>query len=83
VILLLRQLTPCEKALRHGPKGQRHQLVALVGGMTRMPAVQEKKLNYLRQGTRDDGRQPDEVVAVGAVQGGAFCRRRQRCALAG
>ena len=51
--------------------------VVLVGGMTRMPAVQEK-VKELTGKEPHRGVNPDEVVAVGAaIQAGVLGRRRQ------
>ena len=54
--------------------------VVLVGGMTRMPAVQKAVQGVLRREPHK-GVNPDEVVAVGAaIQGGGAGRARStRC----
>ncbi|HEX3568182.1 MAG TPA: molecular chaperone DnaK [Candidatus Saccharimonadales bacterium] len=64
---------PCEKALKDaGLKASDIQAVVLVGGMTRMPAVQEKVKNIFGKDPMK-GVNPDEVVAVGAaIQGGVL-----------
>ncbi len=47
--------------------------VILVGGMTRMPAVEEDGQRDLRQREPHKGVNPDEVVAIGAaIQGGVL-----------
>jgi molecular chaperone DnaK len=64
---------PCEKALKDaGLKASAIQAVVLVGGMTRMPAVQEKvKKIFGREAMK--GVNPDEVVAIGAaIQAGVL-----------
>jgi molecular chaperone DnaK len=65
--------TPCEKALKDaGLKASDINAVVLVGGMTRMPAVQEKVKAIFGQEPMK-GVNPDEVVAVGAaIQGGVL-----------
>ncbi len=64
---------PCERALKDAgvTKEQIHEVV-LVGGMTRMPAVQAKvKELFGKEGHK--GVNPDEVVAVGAaIQAGVL-----------
>ena len=58
--------------------------VLLVGGSTRIPAVQEavKKHHWQREPFK--GINPDECVAIGAaIQGGVLRRRRQGPAAAG
>jgi molecular chaperone DnaK len=64
---------PCEKALKDaGLKASDIQAVVLVGGMTRMPAVQEKVKTIFGKDPMK-GVNPDEVVAVGAaIQGGVL-----------
>jgi len=64
---------PCEKALKDaGLKASDIQAVVLVGGMTRMPAVQEKVKSIFGKDPMK-GVNPDEVVAVGAaIQGGVL-----------
>jgi molecular chaperone DnaK len=65
--------TPCEKALKDaGLKASDIDAVVLVGGMTRMPAVQEKVKQIFGKEPMK-GVNPDEVVAVGAaIQGGVL-----------
>lgn len=64
---------PCEKALKDaGLKASDIDAVVLVGGMTRMPAVQEKVKQIFGKDPMK-GVNPDEVVAVGAaIQGGVL-----------
>lgn len=64
---------PCEKALKDaGLKASDVNAVVLVGGMTRMPAVQEKVKKIFGKDPMK-GVNPDEVVAVGAaIQGGVL-----------
>jgi molecular chaperone DnaK len=64
---------PCEKALKDaGLKASEIDAVVLVGGMTRMPAVQEKVKKIFGKEPMK-GVNPDEVVAVGAaIQGGVL-----------
>jgi molecular chaperone DnaK len=71
--LISRTADPCEKALKDaGLKATDINAVVLVGGMTRMPAVQEKVKAIFGQDPMK-GVNPDEVVAVGAaIQGGVL-----------
>jgi molecular chaperone DnaK len=64
---------PCEKALKDaGLKPADIDAVVLVGGMTRMPAVQEKVKQIFGKEPMK-GVNPDEVVAIGAaIQGGVL-----------
>ncbi|HET9098474.1 MAG TPA: molecular chaperone DnaK [Candidatus Saccharimonadales bacterium] len=64
---------PCEKALKDaGLKASEIDAVVLVGGMTRMPAVQEKVKKIFGKDPMK-GVNPDEVVAVGAaIQAGVL-----------
>jgi molecular chaperone DnaK len=71
--LLKRCLTPTEKALKDsGLSVSQIDEIILVGGMTRMPAVQELVKKFFgKEGHK--GVNPDEVVAVGAaIQGGVL-----------
>ncbi len=71
--LIAKTADPCEKALKDaGLKAADIDAVVLVGGMTRMPAVQEKvKAIFGKEPMK--GVNPDEVVAVGAaIQGGVL-----------
>jgi molecular chaperone DnaK len=71
--LLERLKEPCLKALKDSGLDTAHvQEVILVGGMTRMPAVQTIAKD-LFQREPHKGVNPDEVVAVGAaIQGGVL-----------
>jgi molecular chaperone DnaK len=64
---------PCEKALKDaGLTANDINAVVLVGGMTRMPAVQEKVKKIFGKDPMK-GVNPDEVVAIGAaIQGGVL-----------
>jgi len=64
---------PCQKALKDaGLTAKEINAVVLVGGMTRMPSVQEKVKQIFGQDPMK-GVNPDEVVAVGAaIQGGVL-----------
>lgn len=71
--LIKRTVEPCEKALKDaGITKDDISEVILVGGMSRMPAVQEVvKEIFGKEGHK--GVNPDEVVAVGAaIQGGVM-----------
>jgi molecular chaperone DnaK len=71
--LIEKTALPCEKALKDaGLTKNDIQNVILVGGMTRMPAVQAKvKAIFGKEPMQ--GVNPDEVVAVGAaIQGGVL-----------
>ncbi len=71
--LIERSIEPCRTALKDAglSTGQIHQ-VLLVGGMTRMPAVQAKVKDFFGKEPHK-GINPDEVVAVGAaIQGGVL-----------
>ncbi|MEO8785147.1 MAG: molecular chaperone DnaK [Candidatus Saccharimonadales bacterium] len=71
--LIDKTATPCEKALKDaGLKASDIDAVVLVGGMTRMPAVQEKVKKIFGKNPMK-GVNPDEVVAIGAsIQGGVL-----------
>ena len=71
--LINRTKGPCEKALKDaGLKAAEVDEVVLVGGMTRMPKVQEV-VKQLFGKEPHKGVNPDEVVAVGAaIQGGVL-----------
>jgi molecular chaperone DnaK len=71
--LIDKTAAPCEKALKDaGLKASDINAVVLVGGMTRMPAVQEKVKSIFGQDPMK-GVNPDEVVAIGAaIQGGVL-----------
>lgn len=69
--LLERSVEPCLKALKDaGLTKDQIQEVILVGGMTRMPAV-ERKVKEIFGREPHKGVNPDEVVAVGAAIQGA------------
>ena len=71
--LITRCVLPCEKALKDSrlSKEQIHDVI-LVGGMSRMPAVQEK-VKAIFGKEPHQGVNPDEVVALGAaIQGGVL-----------
>lgn len=71
--LIANTAEPCEKALKDAKlKTTDIDAVVLVGGMTRMPAVQEKVKQIFGKDPMK-GVNPDEVVAVGAaIQGGVL-----------
>ncbi|MBP5533984.1 MAG: molecular chaperone DnaK [Alphaproteobacteria bacterium] len=71
--LLDRTLEPCRKALKDaGVTEKEIDEVILVGGMTRMPKVQEIVSNFFGKEPHK-GVNPDEVVAMGAaIQGGVL-----------
>jgi len=71
--LVQRTIGPCEKALKDaGMKASDIDEVVLVGGMTRMPMVQEAVKKFFGKEPHK-GVNPDEVVALGAaVQAGVL-----------
>ncbi|MDP8215164.1 MAG: molecular chaperone DnaK [Candidatus Euphemobacter frigidus] len=71
--LIARTKGPCEKALEDAKlKADQINEVILVGGMTRMPAVQEMVKKIFGQEPHK-GVNPDEVVAIGAaIQAGVL-----------
>ncbi len=71
--LIQRTVEPCKKALKDaGLKASEIQEVILVGGMTRMPKVQETVKNFFGREPHK-GVNPDEVVAIGAaIQAGVL-----------
>ena len=71
--LIGRLVEPCETALdRRGLSRDQVDEVVLVGGMTRMPRIQEKVAEIFGQAPHK-GVNPDEVVAIGAaIQGGVL-----------
>ncbi len=71
--LIERTVQPCLKALKDsGLSKEQIGEVILVGGMTRMPAV-EQKVKEIFNKEPHKGVNPDEVVAVGAaIQGGVL-----------
>lgn len=69
--LIVRTIEPCRVALKDaGVKASDIQDIILVGGMTRMPLVQEKVKEFFGKDPRKDVN-PDEAVAVGAAIQGA------------
>ncbi|AXU06212.1 molecular chaperone DnaK [Rickettsia japonica] len=71
--LIEKTIEPCRKALQDaGFKASDIQEVVLVGGMTRMPKVQEAVKKFFGREPHK-GVNPDEVVALGAaIQGGVL-----------
>lgn len=71
--LIQRTEEPCRKAMKDaGVSASEIHEVILVGGMTRMPAVQEKVKEIFGKEPHQ-GVNPDEVVAIGAaIQGGVL-----------
>ena len=71
--LIDKTAAPCEKALKDAKLSASDiNAVVLVGGMTRMPAVQEKVKKIFGKDPMK-GVNPDEVVAIGAaIQGGVL-----------
>ncbi len=71
--LIKRTIDPCKQAMEDAAvsKGEIDEVI-LVGGMTRMPAVQQAVEEYFGKDSHQ-GVNPDEVVAVGAaVQAGVL-----------
>jgi molecular chaperone DnaK len=71
--LIQATIEPCKKALKDaGMKPSDVDEVILVGGSTRIPAIQEVVEKFFGK-TPSKGVNPDEVVALGAaIQGGVF-----------
>jgi molecular chaperone DnaK len=71
--LIQRTIEPCRVAIKDaGVKVSDISDVILVGGMTRMPKVQEKVKEFFGKDPRKDVN-PDEAVAIGAsIQGGVL-----------
>ncbi len=71
--LIERTVAPCKQALKDaGLKASEIDEVILVGGMTRMPKVQETVKSFFGREPHK-GVNPDEVVAIGAaIQGGVL-----------
>ena len=71
--LIERTVAPCKQALKDaGLKASEINEVILVGGMTRMPKVQEVVKSFFGREPHK-GVNPDEVVAIGAaIQGGVL-----------
>jgi len=76
--LIERTIEPCRVAIKDaGVKVSDIQDVILVGGMTRMPKVQEKVKEFFGKDPRKDVN-PDEAVAVGAaIQGSVLSGDRK------
>jgi molecular chaperone DnaK len=76
--LISRTIEPCRTAIKDaGVKVSDIQDVILVGGMTRMPKVQEKVKEFFGKEPRKDVN-PDEAVAVGAaIQGSVLSGDRK------
>ncbi len=69
--LIQRTLAPCKKALADsGLKSEQIDEVILVGGSTRIPAIQQLVEKFFGK-TPHKGVNPDEVVAIGAAIQGA------------
>jgi len=71
--LIDRTIEPCKKAIQDaGIETNEISNIILVGGMTRMPKVQEKVKGFFGKDPHK-GVNPDEVVALGAaIQGGVL-----------
>lgn len=71
--LIKRSIEPCKKALKDaGLKASDIDEIVLVGGMTRMPKVNEEVKKFFGKEPHK-GVNPDEVVAMGAaIQGGVL-----------
>lgn len=71
--LIKRSIEPCKKAMKDaGVSASQIDEVVLVGGMTRMPKVQEEVKAFFGKEPHK-GVNPDEVVAMGAaIQGGVL-----------
>jgi|TARA_B100000700_G_scaffold330997_1_gene460641 molecular chaperone DnaK len=71
--LIKKSISPCRKALKDaGLKVTDIDEVLLVGGSTRIPAIQEAVEKFFKQ-KPSKGVNPDEVVAMGAaIQGGVL-----------
>ena len=71
--LIQATITPCKQAMKDaGMSASEIDEVILVGGSTRIPAIQEVVQKYFKK-SPSKGVNPDEVVAVGAaIQGGVL-----------
>ncbi len=71
--LIRRSIEPCKKALKDaGLDTSEITQIVLVGGMTRMPAIQEAVKNFFNKEPHK-GVNPDEVVGIGAaIQAGVL-----------
>jgi molecular chaperone DnaK len=78
--LIERTIEPCRTAIKDaGVKVSDIDDVILVGGMTRMPKVQEKVKEFFGKDPRKDVN-PDEAVAVGAaIQGRVLGASARTC----
>ncbi|MBC7415641.1 MAG: molecular chaperone DnaK [Herminiimonas sp.] len=76
--LILKTIEPCRMAIKDaGVKVTEIDDIILVGGMTRMPKVQEKVKEFFGKDPRKDVN-PDEAVAVGAaIQGSVLSGDRK------
>ena len=76
--LILKTIEPCKLAIKDaGVKVTEIDDIILVGGMTRMPKVQEKVKEFFGKDPRKDVN-PDEAVAVGAaIQGSVLSGDRK------
>ena len=76
--LILKTIEPCRIAIKDaGVKVTEIDDIILVGGMTRMPKVQEKVKEFFGKEPRKDVN-PDEAVAVGAaIQGSVLSGERK------
>ncbi len=81
--LVDRTIAPLKQAISDaGLTASQINEVVMVGGMTRMPAVQDRVRAFFGKEPHK-GVNPDEVVAVGAaIQGGRAWRRSQRYSIA-
>jgi molecular chaperone DnaK len=80
--LVTRTVDICRQAMEdaHLDLGEIEDVI-LVGGMTRMPAIQSAVANYFQRAP-NKGVHPDEVVAMGAaIQGAALVEDRQEMLL--
>ncbi len=71
--LVKKTIAPCQSALKNaGYQPSDIDEIILVGGSTRIPAIQEAVKNFFGK-TPSKGVNPDEVVAIGAaIQGGVL-----------
>jgi len=76
--LIIKTIEPCRMAIKDaGVKVSDIDDIILVGGMTRMPKVQEKVKEFFGKDPRKDVN-PDEAVAVGAaIQGSVLSGERK------
>jgi molecular chaperone DnaK len=82
--LIQATLVPCKQAIKDaGVSTSDIDEVILVGGSTRIPAIQSLVEKFFGK-SPSKGVNPDEVVAIGAaIQGGVLDRRGERCIAAG